>query len=89
MIDFLLALCVALIAIAFIEWLKKPFPKAPFWVWWALAPLVSIGLGFVATLWPGAILGLLAFALATLFYDNVIQWAKKKIESLAPPPSGQ
>jgi len=61
-IDFVLALCVALISIAFIEWLKKPFPKAPTWLWWALA-------------------------LATLFYDTVIQWAKKKIEALTAPPT--
>lgn len=89
MIDFLLALCIALIAIAFVEWLKKPFPKAPTWIWWLLAPIVCVGLGFVAALWPGVVLGLLAFALATLFYDTVLQWAKKKIEILTPPPSGQ
>jgi len=86
-IDFVLALCVALISIAFIEWLKKPFPKAPTWLWWALAPVVSIGLGFVAAKWPWIVLGLLAFALATLFYDTVIQWAKKKIEALTAPPT--
>lgn len=80
--DFLLALSIAFIAIALIEWLKKPFPKVTPWVWWGLAPAVAVGLGFVATLWPGVVLGLLGFAIATLFYDNVIQWAKKKIESL-------
>ncbi len=83
MIDFLLALSIALIAIAFIEWLKKPFPKVSPWVWWGIAPVVSVGVGFVASLLPPAImLGLAGFAIATLFYDNVIQWAKKKIESL-------
>ena len=64
-------------------------PDRPTWIWWALAPIVCVGLGFVAALWPGVVLGLLAFALATLFYDTVIQWAKKKIEGLTLPPSGQ
>jgi hypothetical protein len=82
MIDFVLAIVIALVAIAVIEWLKKPLPKAPTWLWWALAPVVSIGLGFVATRWPGVVLGMLGFALATLFYDLILQWAKKKIEAL-------
>lgn len=83
MIDFVMAICIAFIAIAFIEWLKKPFPKASGWIWWAIVPLLGVGLGLAATLLPlGVMLGLTGFAIATLFYDNVIQWAKKKIEGL-------
>ncbi len=88
MLNFLLAFCIALIAIAFIEWLKKPFEKAPTWIWWALAPILCIALGIVATLLPMIMMGLLAFAFSTLFYDNVIRWAKKKIESLDLPSDG-
>ncbi|HXK36409.1 MAG TPA: hypothetical protein VJ553_02410 [Candidatus Paceibacterota bacterium] len=89
MIDFVLALCIALVAIALIEWLKKPFPKVSTWVWWGIAPLLCIGLGFVATLLAlGAMLGLTGFAIATLFYDLVLQWAKRKIEGTSSPPAG-
>ncbi len=84
MIDFLVAVCIALIAMALIEWLKKPFPKAPTWLWWALAPIFCVALGI---LWEGltvvgVFIGLVGFALATLCYDTLIKWVKAKIEAL-------
>lgn len=84
MVNFLIALYIALIAIAAIEWLKRPLASAPTWVWWVLAPIFCVALGL---LWEGisasaAFLGLLGFAIATLFYDTVIKWVKAKIEAL-------
>lgn len=84
MINFVVALCIALVAMALIEWLKKPFPKVSTWIWWALSPIFCVALGI---LWEGisalaVFLGLIGFAIATLFYDTVLKWAKAKIEAL-------
>ncbi len=90
-ISFVLALCIALVAIAFIEWLKKPLPKVSSWVWWGIAPVLCVVFALVATLLPSwVMLGLVAWAIATLFHDNVIKWAQAQIGALPPlaPPSG-
>lgn len=46
-IDFVIILCIALVAIAFIEWLKKPLPEVSAWVWWAITPVLCIGVALL------------------------------------------
>ena len=69
----------AVMVVGVLQWLKNIVPKtAPKWLYVALLPVVSVGVALLPVggiLWGAA----LAFALAQLGYETIIQTVKKKL----------
>lgn len=91
-LNWVFVMMVAIVTIGFIQWAKallKSMPRKegaagpPSWIWAIIMPIFSVLVSYLFTVLPEWVAyGALAFAMAQLGYDNIIQFVQKKIERI-------
>jgi type IV secretory pathway TrbL component len=90
--DFLtivMALCVALGTVGFVQYVKGLLKSAPSWVWRVAMPCVALGLA--AAFWyfpPFVVVWVLGVCLTELGWDALFQWLIDLIKRRPEPPAG-
>lgn len=80
--DLMIILQIALATIGVIEWLKSTIKSAPVIVWALSMPVVAVICALLQAFVPVLFTGVLVVGTVQLFYDTIIQTAKKAIVKL-------
>jgi len=83
--DWLLIVTMAVTVVGLIQFLKtaRNWLPIPDWVWWIALPAVTVGVVVAVFYGPGWVIQVgLVLALAQLGYEGIIQFVKRKIETM-------
>ena len=77
-------LIVAVAVVGLLQWLKGLLPGAPAWAWAAASAARCVAIAAATAYLPDwMLLGLVALAASQIGYEVIVQYIKRKIDTLA------